>query len=149
MAEVVFTEEETQRIEEIMRDLDPAQHELTQPFEAKVPPGFWNAFVDYARSQLRAAIEIEHLMRAVAATALARGLVDEEGLSHFLAREEITEWALPNFGQMDKAGWRWLALQELCEEVDVDRFLDAIQGLIEIGRSRMFETLDDDLRNLV
>ncbi|MGH2694180.1 MAG: hypothetical protein ACRDJJ_05120, partial [Actinomycetota bacterium] len=107
MARIVLTPAEKAKILGIVRELDPVTHELTAPFKTVLSETEWHFVVNYARAEIRGALEIGLLARAIAETVRKRGSANEQGIAAFL---ESTAW-MRNFGVSDEDDERF---KDLC-----------------------------------
>jgi hypothetical protein len=140
MARIVLTPAEKAKILAVVRELDPATHELTTPFKVLLSDSEWHFVVTYARNEIKGALEIGLLARAMAEAVRKRGSANEQGIATFL---ESTAW-MRNFGVSDDDDERF---KDLCG-VDSPLFL-AVDALLQLAQDRMFDTIDEEYLRLL
>lgn len=142
MPKIVFTAPERARVSNILKELDPATHELTAPWSERLDPKDWQFVVDYATFEMRAALELGLLARSAVDTARQRGMANAEGASVVLSS---ISW-LRNFGVIDARDERFASIAGA--GTDAPLFL-AVEALIEIAKDRLFQTFDEEYRLLL
>jgi hypothetical protein len=140
MARIVLSAAEKAKITSIVRELDPATHGLTAPFKTVVSESEWYFIVNYARSEMRGALQVGVLARAMAEAVRRLGAANDQGIASFL---DSTAW-MRNFGISDEDDERF---KDLCG-VDSPLFL-AVDALLQMAQDRMFGTLDEEYARLV
>jgi hypothetical protein len=140
MARVLISAGERGRIVAILRELDPETHDLTARFQEQLDPEDWAFVCDYTRAEIKGALEIGLMARAVAEAARRRGVSNEEGIGNFL---DSIAW-MRNFGVSDPHDERF---KELCG-IDTPLFL-AVDALLQMAQDRMFGTLDEEYARLL
>ena len=142
MPRIAFTGEEHARINHVLRELDPATHELTAHWSDLLNGEDWAFLQDYVRTEMRATLEMGMLARSIAAVVNERRLADTTAVDHFL---RSTTWSR-NFGLTDDAEERLMSI--LGQALDSPLFL-AIEALMQMAEDRMFDTLDSEYRSLL
>jgi hypothetical protein len=140
MARMSFTDDELEAMRDALEDLDPTHHELTARYREQLRPQDWAFATDYMRERLRAALEIGIMTRALAALAVDREVADDRGVSHFL---RSGAW-LHNFGVPTTSDEYFWALSAGADK----KLVTALEALIEIAQSRLFNTIEEGLRKL-
>lgn len=140
MAKMILSGPERLRIAAILRELDPDSHELLAPFKENLSAADWNFVVEYARAEMRGALEMGLLARGLADTARMRGMANADGISSFL---ESTSW-MRNFGMSDESDEHFKRLAD----VDTPMFV-AVDALLQMAQDRMFNTLDEEYARLL
>lgn len=140
MPKVVYSGAERLRMNAILDELDPATSELTTPFQDVLSEDDWNFVVTYARNEMRAALEIGMLTRAVAEAARDRAASNEEGVAAFF--EAVS--CMRNFGVSDRTDERFRNIAD----VDSPLFI-AVDALLQMAQDRLFNTLDEEYVRLL
>ena len=142
MPRISFTGEEHARINHVLRELDPATHDLTAHWRNLLSGEDWAFLQDYVRTEMRATLEMGMLARSIAAVVDERRLADKAAVDHFM---RSTPWSR-NFGLTDEAEERLMSI--LGQALDSPLFL-AIEALMQMAEDRMFDTLDIEYRSLL
>lgn len=140
MPRLIYTGADKLRVDAIVAELDPAGHDLTRPFREALSSEDWLFVVDYARTEIRAALEVGMLARTVAESARLRGSSNEQGIRTFL---DSISW-MRNFGVSDAADERFKEIAD----VDSPLFV-AVDALLQLAQDRMFNTLDEEYVRLL
>lgn len=140
MAQIALTEDEEARIESILDELDPLNHELVLPARDPLSAEEWGFVVDHIRQKIRSALELGFMARALACTAERRGLSDDRGADHFLRSKA---W-VHNFGVAQTGDEYFCALSLKSG----NRLLKAADALVEFAQDRVFDTFDDEYRRV-
>ncbi|MGH2750720.1 MAG: hypothetical protein ACRDK3_07595 [Actinomycetota bacterium] len=136
MPDITFTPKEQERINTIIDELDPADHELLHPYYDSLAADDWQFVCDYVRAKMRAVLETGMLIRSVAEKARATKLVDEEAIRNNFVR---TLWNY-NF-----------SFQKAIEDTFVEvagghresPLCVAVEALVEVAEDLMFGTFED------
>jgi hypothetical protein len=140
MPKVIYTGADRVRIEAILKELDPQINPLTLPFKAMLDEDDWRFVVDYARAEIRAALEIGLLARGMADAARRRGVANDDGVAAFM---DSASW-MRNFGVSDGADERFKRLAD----VESPLFF-AVDSLLQLAQDRLFNTLDEEYLRLL
>ncbi len=140
MPRIIFSGTERLRMNAILKELDPATHEFTSRFANVLSSEDWNFVQNYARAEMRGALEMGLLARSVAEVARQRGIGSEQGVSSFL---DSTPW-MRNFGVSDDADERFKMIADLESPLFV-----AVDALLQLAQDRMFNTLDEEYARLL
>jgi hypothetical protein len=148
VAQIVFSPEERARVESILEEFDPAEHELTRRFADRMSEQEWKWVTRYLRRELRALLEIGVMLRAVTALAHERGHADRTAVRRLL-RDNRTR----NFGLPDDADAYFNDLCMMCEPTSIDQgdpsLWRAGDALLELAADRMFDTLGEEYAELL
>jgi hypothetical protein len=142
MAVVTFSNTEWVKVEEILVDLNPTIDELTKRFFGTFDKRDWLFIRSYIRMELRAALQLGAMLRAVAKVAVEQGLANDEAAKCFVQVNSRR-----NFGLMDPAEVGFEVVSEVNECKDELR--RAIAALAELANDRMFGTLDEEYAELI
>jgi hypothetical protein len=140
MAEIVFSGEDLNRIEEAISDLDPSTHELIVIHEGSYSQDDWAFIIKYVTERLSAALKLGLMARCLGIAAEEAELADERGVQHFI---DSKAW-VHNFGIASTADEYFQALSTS----GGGRLSKALDALIEIAQDRLFGTLDDEYQRL-
>jgi hypothetical protein len=142
MAVISYSNSEWVKVEEILVDLNPTIDELTKRYFGKFDRRDWLFIRSYIRMELRAALQLGAMLRAVAQVAVEQGLANDEAAKTFVQSN-----ARRNFGVMDPAEVGFEVVSEVneCKE----ELRRAIAALAELANDRMFGTLDDEYAELI
>jgi hypothetical protein len=77
MPDITFTAKEQKRINAIIDELDPADHEILAPYYDTLAADDWQFVCDYIRAKMRAVLETGLLIGSVSAKSRSTKLVDE------------------------------------------------------------------------
>lgn len=86
MPDITFTEQERQRVDDIIDELDPADHELLCPYHEVLSADDWQFVCDYVRAKMRAVLETGLLVASVAERARITDLVGEDSIRNNFVR---------------------------------------------------------------
>jgi hypothetical protein len=142
MAVVTFSNAEWVRVEEILVELNPTIDELTERYFGKFDKRDWLFVRSYIRMELRAALQLGAMLRAVAKVALDQGLANEEAVKCFVQVN-----ARRNFGLVDPAEVGFEVVSEVNECKDELR--RAILVLTDLANDRMFGTMEEEYKELI
>jgi hypothetical protein len=142
VAVVSFSNTEWVRVEEILAELNPTIDELTEHFFGRFDKRDWLFVRSYIRMELRAALQLGAMLRAVGKVALEQGIANDEAVKTFVRVN-----ARRNFGLLDPAQVGFEVVSEVnnCK----DELRRAIQGLSDLANDRMFGTIDEEYADLV
>ena len=140
MAEIVFSGEDLNRIEEAIADLDPKTHELIVIHEGCFSEDDWAFILKYIEERLSAALKLGLMARCLGVAAEKADLADERGVQHFIGSKA---W-VHNFGIASTADEYFHALSTSAG----GRLAKALDALVEIAQDRLFGTLDDEYQRL-
>jgi hypothetical protein len=142
MAVVSFSNAEWARVEEILVELNPTIDELTHRYFGSFDKRDWLFVRSYIRMELRAALQLGSMLRAVAKVAVEQGLANEEA-----ARSFVQVNSRRNFGLMDPAevGFEVVSEVNKCK----DELRRAILALADLANDRMFGTFDEEYERLL
>jgi hypothetical protein len=142
MAVVSFSNAEWVRVEEILVELNPTIDELTEAYFGRFDKRDWLFIRSYIRMELRAALQLGVMLRAVGKVALEQGIANEEAIKTFVQVN-----ARRNFGLLDPAqvGFEVVAEVNECK----DELRRAILVLSDLANDRMFGTIDEEYAELV
>ena len=142
MAVVSISNAEWVRVEEILVELNPTIDELTQRYFGKFDKRDWLFVRSYIRMELRAALQLGAMLRAVAKVAVEQGLANEEAAKCFVQVN-----ARRNFGLLDPAEVGFEVVSEVneCKE----ELRRAIVALADLANDRMFGTFDEEYADLL
>jgi hypothetical protein len=142
MAVVTFSNSEWVRVEEILVELNPTIDELTERYFGKFDKRDWLFIRSYIRMELRSAMQLGAMLRAVGKVALEQGLANEEAIKCFVQVNSRR-----NFGLLDPAQVGFEVVSEVndCKE----ELRRAIQALSDLANDRMFGTIDEEYAELV
>jgi hypothetical protein len=142
VAVVSISNTEWVRVEEILVELNPTIDELTQRYFGKFDKRDWLFVRSYIRMELRAALQLGAMLRAVAKVAIDQGLANEEAAKCFVSVN-----ARRNFGLLDPAEVGFEVVSEVneCKE----ELRRAIVVLADLANDRMFGTLDEEYADLL
>jgi hypothetical protein len=142
MAVVSFSNAEWTRVEEILVELSPTIEELTHHYFGSFDKRDWLFVRSYIRMELRAALQLGAMLRAVTKVAIEQGLANEEAAKCFVQVN-----ARRNFGLLDPAEVGFEVVSEVneCKE----ELRRAIVVLADLANDRMFGTLDEEYADLV
>jgi hypothetical protein len=142
MAVVSFSNAEWVRVEEILVELNPTIDELTEDYFGRFDKRDWLFIRSYIRMELRAALQLGVMLRAVGKVALEQGIANEEAIKTFVQVN-----ARRNFGLLDPAqvGFEVVAEVNECK----DELRRAILVLSDLANDRMFGTIDEEYAELV
>jgi hypothetical protein len=136
MPDITFTAQERQRVNAIIDELDPADHELLCSYHDMLSAKDWQFVCDYVRAKMRAVLETGLLVASVAERARVTGLVGEESIRDnfvrilwhydFSFRKEIEDAFVAVAGDRSEA--------PLCL---------AAEALVELAEDLMFATFED------
>jgi hypothetical protein len=142
VAVVTVSNAEWVKVEEILIELNPTIDELTQHYFGRFDKRDWLFVRSYIRMELRAALQLGAMLRAVAKVALEQGLANEEAAKCFVQVN-----ARRNFGLLDPAEVGFEVVSEVNECKDELR--RAVLALAELANDRMFGTLDEEYAELL
>jgi hypothetical protein len=142
MAVVSFSNAEWVRVEEILVELNPTIDELTEDYFGRFDKRDWLFIRSYIRMELRAALQLGVMLRAVGKVALEQGIANDEAIKTFVQVN-----ARRNFGLLDPAqvGFEVVAEVNECK----DELRRAILVLSDLANDRMFGTIDEEYAELV
>jgi hypothetical protein len=142
MAVVSFSNAEWVRVEEILVELNPTIDELTEAYFGRFDKRDWLFIRSYIRMELRAALQLGVMLRAVGKVALEQGIANDEAIKTFVQVN-----ARRNFGLLDPAqvGFEVVAEVNECK----DELRRAILVLSDLANDRMFGTIDEEYAELV
>lgn len=142
MAVVSISNTEWVKVEEILVELNATIDELTQRYFGKFDKRDWLFVRSYIRMELRAALQLGAMLRAVAKVAVEQGLANEEASKCFVQVN-----ARRNFGLLDPAEVGFEVVSEVneCKE----ELRRAIVALADLANDRMFGTLDEEYADLL
>ena len=142
MAVVSFSNVEWVRVEEILVELNPTIDELTEDYFGRFDKRDWLFIRSYIRMELRAALQVGGMLRAVGKVALEQGIANAEAIKTFVQVN-----ARRNFGLLDPAqvGFEVVAEVNECK----DELRRAILVLSDLANDRMFGTIDEEYAELV
>ena len=142
MAVVSISNAEWVRVEEILVELNPTIDELTQRYFGKFDKRDWLFVRSYIRMELRAALQLGAMLRAVGKVAVEQGLANEEAAKCFVQVN-----ARRNFGLLDPAEVGFEVVSEVneCKE----ELRRAIVALADLANDRMFGTFDEEYADLL
>jgi hypothetical protein len=142
MAVVSFSNAEWVRVEEILVELNPTIDELTEDYFGRFDKRDWLFIRSYIRMELRAALQLGVMLRAVGKVALEQGIANAEAIKTFVQVN-----ARRNFGLLDPAqvGFEVVAEVNECK----DELRRAILVLSDLANDRMFGTIDEEYAELV
>lgn len=142
MAVVSFSNVEWVRVEEILVELNPTIDELTEDYFGRFDKRDWLFIRSYIRMELRAALQLGVMLRAVGKVALEQGIANAEAIKTFVQVN-----ARRNFGLLDPAqvGFEVVAEVNECK----DELRRAILVLSDLANDRMFGTIDEEYAELV
>lgn len=142
MASVTISNAEWVKVEEILVDLNATIDELTKRYFGKFDKRDWLFVRSYIRMELRAALQLGAMLRAVAKVAVEQGLANDEAAKCFVQVN-----ARRNFGLLDPAEVGFEVVSEVneCKE----ELRRAVLALAELANDRMFGTLDDEYAELL
>jgi hypothetical protein len=86
MPDITFTARERQRVNAIIDELDPADHELLCPYQDMISAEDWQFVCDYTRAKMRSVLETGLLVASVAERARVTDLVGEETIRNNFVR---------------------------------------------------------------
>jgi hypothetical protein len=142
MAVVSFSNAEWVRVEEILVELNPTIDELTEHYFGRFDKRDWLFIRSYIRMELRSALQLGAMLRAVGKVAVEQGIANGEAVKTFVKSN-----ARRNFGLLDPAQVGFEVVSEVNECKDELR--RAIQGLTDLANDRMFSTIDEEYAELV
>jgi hypothetical protein len=142
VAVVSFSNTEWVRVEEILAELNPTIDELTEHYFGRFDKRDWLFIRSYIRMELRAALQLGAMLRAVGKVALEQGIANDEAVKTFVRVN-----ARRNFGLLDPAQVGFEVVSEVnnCKE----ELRRAIQALADLANDRMFGTIDEEYADLV
>jgi hypothetical protein len=142
VASVTISNAEWVKVEEILVDLNATIDELTKRYFGKFDKRDWLFVRSYIRMELRAALQLGAMLRAVAKVAVEQGLANDEAAKCFVQVN-----ARRNFGLLDPAEVGFEVVSEVneCKE----ELRRAVLALAELANDRMFGTLDDEYAELL
>jgi hypothetical protein len=142
VAVVSISNTEWVKVEEILVELNATIDELTQRYFGKFDKRDWLFVRSYIRMELRAALQLGAMLRAVAKVAVEQGLANEEASKSFVQVN-----ARRNFGLLDPAEVGFEVVSEVneCKE----ELRRAIVALADLANDRMFGTLDEEYADLL
>ncbi|MGH2698199.1 MAG: hypothetical protein ACRDJL_03230 [Actinomycetota bacterium] len=86
MPDITFTAQEQQRINAIIDEFDPADHEMLCPYYDTLASNDWEFVCDYLRAKMRAVLETGLLMTSVVEKSRTTKLVDEGAIRNNFVR---------------------------------------------------------------
>jgi hypothetical protein len=142
VAVVSFSNTEWVRVEEILGELNPTIDELTEHYFGRFDKRDWLFVRSYIRMELRAALQLGAMLRAVGKVALEQGIANDEAVKTFVRVN-----ARRNFGLLDPAqvGFEVVSEVNSCK----DELRRAIQALADLANDRMFGTIDEEYADLI
>jgi hypothetical protein len=142
VAVVSFSNTEWVRVEEILAELNPTIDELTEHYFGRFDKRDWLFVRSYIRMELRAALQLGAMLRAVGKVALEQGIANDEAVKTFVRVN-----ARRNFGLLDPAQVGFEVVSEVnnCK----DELRRAIQALADLANDRMFGTIDEEYADLI
>lgn len=141
MADIVFSEQDLRQIEDTIRYLDPASHELVCALEPQLSGADWDFAVTYMRQRIRSALEIELMARAMADRCTRTNLCDKRGADHYLRSKSWTH----NFGIIQTTDEYFAALSAAHD----NKLTRALDALILIAQDLLFGSLDEEYERLL
>jgi len=136
MPQITFTEQERQRVNAIIDELDPADHELMCPYHDALTADDWQFVCDYVRAKMRAVLETGLLVAAVADRARTSDLAGESTIrNNFVS----TLWGY-DFSFRQAIEDTFVAVAGGRKEAPLCL---AAEALIELAEDRMFATFED------
>jgi hypothetical protein len=136
MADIAFTTQEEDRINAVLGELDPGEHELLRPFYDQLAAEDWQFICDYVRAKMRAVLETGLLLRSVTERARTSRLVDEGAIRTNFVR---TLWNY-NFSFRKPVEDTFVELAGGSRESAVSV---AAEAIIEAAEDLMFGTFED------
>jgi len=136
MPHITFTEQERQRVNAIIDEVDPADHELMCAFNDALSADDWQFVCDYVRAKMRAVLETGLLVAAVADRARIFNLVDEDTIRNNFIR---TLWGY-DFSFRKAIEDTFVAVAGGRKETPLCL---AAEALVELAEDRMFATFED------
>lgn len=146
MAAITFSDQELARIDSILSELDPASHDLMRPYAEKLEVREWELLQDYVRARLRRTLMTGLMAGAVTAVAEAEGLAYPGTGSKAFGRRFKEAW-VDSFAPIPDC-WRLAPVLARLED-GRSCVLKEILALEAMAENRMFETLDDQLAQLL
>jgi hypothetical protein len=136
MPDITFTEQERQRVNAIIDELDPADHELLCPYYNMLSAEDWQFVCDYVRAKMRAVLETGLLVASVAERARTTDLVDEESIRNNFVR---TLW---NYDFSFRKAIEDTFVAVAGDHSEAPLCL-AAEALVELAEDLMFATFED------
>lgn len=136
MPNITFSAQERRRINTIIDELDPADHEFLCPYYDMLSADDWEFVCDYIRSKMRAVLETGLLIASVAERARVTKLVDEETIRNNFVR---TLWNY-NFTFQKAIENTFVELAGGHREAPLCL---AAEALVEMAEDLMFGTFED------
>ena len=136
MPDITFTAQERQRVNAIIDELDPADHELLSPYQDMISAVDWQFVCDYARAKMRAVLETGLLVASVAERARVADLVGEETIRNNFVR---TLWTY-DFSFRKAIEDTFVAVAGGGREAPLCL---ATEALIDLAEDLMFATFED------
>jgi len=141
MPDITFTDQERQRVNAIIDELDPADHELLCPYNDRLSAEDWQFVCDYVRAKMRAVLETGLLVASIAERARTTDLVGEEAIRNnfvrtlwnydFSFRKAIEDTFVAVAGGETPLCLAAEALVELAEDLMFATFEDAHERLLD------------------
>lgn len=136
MPNITFSAQERRRINTIIDELDPADHELLCPYYDMLSADDWEFVCDYIRAKMRAVLETGLLIASVAEKARVTKLVDEEAIRNNFVR---TLWSY-NFSFKKAIENTFVEVAGGHREAPLCL---AAEALVEMAEDVMFGTFED------
>ena len=140
MPDITFTDQERQRVNAIIDELDPADHDLLRPYNDMLSAEDWEFVCDYVSAKMRAVLETGLLVASIAERARTTDLVDEEAIRNSFVRTlwnyDFSFWKAIEDTFVAVAGGRkesplCLAAEALAEDLMFATFEDAHERLLD------------------
>jgi hypothetical protein len=136
MPDIIFSAQERRRINTIIDELDPADHELLAPYYDMLSSKDWEFVCDYIRAKMRAVLETGLLIASVAEKARVTRLVDDETIRNNFLR---TLWNY-NFSFQQPIENTFVEVAGGHKEAPLCL---AAEALVEMAEDTMFGTFED------
>jgi len=136
MPDIIFSAQERRRINTIIDELDPADHELLGPYYDMLSSKDWEFVCDYIRAKMRAVLETGLLIASLAEKARVTRLVDDETIRNNFVR---TLWNY-NFSFQQPIENTFVEVAGGHREAPLCL---AAEALVEMAEDVMFGTFED------
>jgi len=136
MPKITFTAQERERVNAIIDELDPADHELLCPYYDALSADDWEFVCDYIRAKMRTVLETGLLVGSVVERTRINKLVDEETARHNFIQ---TLWNY-NFSFQKRIEETFIEIAGAHKEAPLCL---AAEALVELAEDLMFGTFED------